>query len=424
MDETIKPIERTIPHKSYRELDENLVKYRFNQLGYYGGYSMEVVKDVAHAASFYFNGFDPSDSLIDIEADPFDLTINGVQFDTKEEFDANLEYHTNVQEFIRNIDFNTYTGETPLAKSVSILYANMEEEKQKQIGEAGEGEEQKMELFDQSKEQMLQRIKRTEKFINQVVEAATTTEAHTINPDEVSPEELIKNIKPVQLEALGRARIIKSRGKLESHKQSYSFEPSLMEEYSQVTSMWSLADRMMPTFNKNLATKSLLVKLPKEEKKQTLVMLIDNSGSMNSTDKVKWVKSLLYDRIDAVKSGNGVLYIAWFVESVDLRNVFKISNREEADAFVKKQFVGNFNGGGTNIEYAIKQIEECFDKGKLGDHDLDIYDPHILIVNDGQDTVNPNYRPKAKVHSFILGMDNKDLKQVVESTGGHYERFL
>jgi hypothetical protein len=205
-----------------------------------------------------------------------------------------------------------------------------------------------------------------------------------------------------------------------------------MESYKQVNQA-SFVERMMPGFDKKFIQKDVLIKdkYVSEVCKQTLVLLIDDSGSMNSEWKIGWVKALVLNRLTAVMKGDATLYICTFEEELD-PNWVKVGTKAQAKDYWKlfDRQVG-FNRGNTDIEKAVTHTIEQIDNGKLIGVDYDDTAtislkkerPQICVINDGQDYIDKDYSPKIITHGFILGRDNIEMKIMCERSGGIYHRI-
>jgi hypothetical protein len=184
-----------------------------------------------------------------------------------------------------------------------------------------------------------------------------------------------------------------------------------------------LAQQMLPDFEQKLISGNLMIPKRKDKLryKQSLFLLIDRSGSMLDVYKQGWVKALLLNRMAAVKEGTAELFIATFEGSID--KVFKIETTEQCLDFFNRYKCEN--GGGTDIEGVLKTVSTMIKNNDIQGHKLtgDL-EPEIIIINDGQDHISPDAKIPAKVHAFILGQDNENLKKVVKAHKGHYERML
>ncbi len=438
-------------HKYYSSPNVIDVEARFNDIGYYEDYDYEFVRDLSNAISHTVNGGIVNDSFTGVD--------------------------TQLEEFVSSLDLSVFSGNSPIAKASSVMAAikakenydknkedgdSVEKEREKaqknfcynsnkamkqfekDCNSEGEGEESDKEGNGKPKEgkgkpkegnrnsnEKCEKIGAGASFGNELTEFIRTNkklfetgEGKEINPNNKTPEVALLNLSPLDIERIEKIALLKSRNKIKSRRQPAERKIQILNDYSDVSKAFPFSSVAMPSFKYKFATKQLPIKKEIPPDRQILICAIDNSGSMSCYEKIEWVRSIIYNRLDAVASGEAELYICWFVRYVDTDSIFKITNKKEAEAFRKLQFYGEFGGGGTDIQNVIEYLSETVSKGVLGNHKLKLVKPEILIINDGQDHVNPNFVPKIKTHAFILGDDNNALKKVVESSDGHYERFL
>lgn len=205
--------------------------------------------------------------------------------------------------------------------------------------------------------------------------------------------------------------------KKELNNDSNVKESKQMNDYSQVTKV-SKTSMMMPDFKQRLAKKELTVKLKVKPiaKKQSLFMLLDDSGSMNSEPKQMHVRAVLLNRLESVIAGKSELRFSLFESQ---RYGFKlVKTLDEAKALFKDISARRPSGGGTHIGRVLQEtINELVKDKTLHGHE-------IMIVNDGDDFVNPEEIDfkGVKIHVVILGTDNPNLKKIAEASGGFYNK--
>ena len=198
-----------------------------------------------------------------------------------------------------------------------------------------------------------------------------------------------------------------------------------MTSYGDITKA-SLSSMAMPDFEEKFISKRLMVneRVSSVSKKQILVFLIDDSGSMNAMTKKSWVKALLMNRVDAVLKGQAVLYINKFVSTYRTSFWMKVSNAAEVEDVLKNfRSYFTFGGGSTNIEGSLRKCIDEIKTGKLGKHNLEGERPQICVMNDGQDEIDTKYKPEIITHGFILGSNCNDMKKMCENSGGIYRSY-
>jgi uncharacterized protein with von Willebrand factor type A (vWA) domain len=228
-----------------------------------------------------------------------------------------------------------------------------------------------------------------------------------------------------QKSLIDKIGIVSKFGKLKSNKISAHFKFPKMKEYGQISQVLNPSDMLMPDFALKLVNRDLIVKEFIPEEKQILFVMIDDSGSMSQTDKMEWVKAILWDRFHAVWSGKAELYITTFIQELSIRSTIKVATRE--DVLKYKNWSPKYDGGSTNVDSALRTFMEALQKGQLGKHVLTGARPQLVIINDGEDNLllkPENTKFNFEINAFILGTDNEEMRALVEGNNGLYKRFL
>lgn len=398
-------VKRTKPHLLYKEPSNEDIDLKFKEINFNGIYSYNLVKDLANAASFKKYNSNVSEALL--------LIKGGLKKDR--------DYHKNIQKFLTTVDFNAFSGNTPLSKAASIVIALSS--KEDGTGTEVDGDNTIPIFSGKSEEDIEKTSVELKEHVKASLEASESIAKYVTNPDNETPEVALCNMTSEQLNVIKNLAILNTKSKITSKKNPDVNKIVQMTNYREVSKMQSLSDMLLPTFKYRLATKQLRIKERINSEKQALILLIDDSGSMSYQPKMVWVKSLILNRLDAVAKGEAELIIAWFVTSIDFDNSVKITTKEQAIAFIKKDFYGLFNAGATNIENAVREACNCVKKNKFGRHPLNGIRPQIVVINDGDDDVNKSYKPEITTHGFILGRDNNDMKSMINNCNGLYEKF-
>lgn len=221
----------------------------------------------------------------------------------------------------------------------------------------------------------------------------------------------------------------------------------------------AFVERMLPQFKLKVAKKDLYVRkrCAFDSMSQNLVVLIDNSGSMSCRFKVEWLAALLFNRIQAIKNDNAEIYISLFVTSIyGFTHINKSMTFDELKDVITEYC--SLNGGTTDIEHSVKLTSSYIQQGYLprvckGEPDIlskysdkeyvttrqpivfnsrkgddkfhEFYElgdarPEILVINDGDDAIDPRYHPPIKMNAFCLGQENEDLENVAVRSSGIY----
>lgn len=182
---------------------------------------------------------------------------------------------------------------------------------------------------------------------------------------------------------------------------------------------------LFPDFNYKLATQTLHVNLPikKEEKKQKIIMLIDDSGSMSDPRKVEWVMALLTDRLKECRKGEAELFVSKFEDSYKQSrfHFFHIHDETSFQDFVTR-FRYSPSGGDTNVGMHIDYLNDQINNHKrLHNLEIDLSEDkvEILVVNDGQDSIKTS-NFSYKTNALCLYQTNEELKKLCLTNKGKY----
>lgn len=407
---------RTKPHKLYHEPTDADIEERFAELGFKQTYAPDLVRDLANAASFLINGEDAANACVDIHSQT--KLVKGT-----EEYEKQMKYHKNIQSFVSKIDFSKFSGNTPLAKAASIV-ATLSDKKGGKPSDSKD--ECSIPIFQKSDEKSLDdEIREMEEKVKCMEQVDDSVMKYVMNPKNKCKEMALLDLNDDQRKLLENMALLLEKKSIKAKKTNPRQIVEQMTEYSQISRIVNMTSMKMPTFGYKLATKQLCIKKAEQSNKQSLFFLIDDSSSMATIDKLRWVKSLMYNRLDAVIKGEAELYVGWFEGNLYEASVVRIRNKEEALEYLKKGHFGNFRGGGTDIQKTIMTTCSLIKKGVINKIEISkLINPQIVIVNDGQDTINPKYKPDITCHAFILGQDSEDMKAMIKNSGGVYERYL
>jgi hypothetical protein len=176
----------------------------------------------------------------------------------------------------------------------------------------------------------------------------------------------------------------------------------------------SKTQMVLPAFDSKLAKKELTIKtkVKPETKKQMLTMLLDDSGSMNCIQKQSYVRAVLMNRLQSVIEGKAKLN--FYLYETNRYGYKEVKDLKDAQELYKSISRKRPSGGGTHIGSVLQEtINEI--------HDIPGYhDPEIIIVNDGDDYVNPSEidLKGVRINVVMLGTTNANLKSIAEASGG------
>lgn len=174
-----------------------------------------------------------------------------------------------------------------------------------------------------------------------------------------------------------------------------------------------------PLFVAKLATKDLFIekRYREVEKQRFPLIFIDISGSMFSPAmKQPLVKAVLTKIFEGVKAGNTRCIVAFFER--DITNVKKVFTAEQADKYLEDYKCPG--GGNTEVNNVILQAHAWIKSGYVKGINLEGLQPEVLIINDGQDSVDPTHKLEFPVHAIMLHRGNPELKQLCLNSGGTF----
>jgi uncharacterized protein with von Willebrand factor type A (vWA) domain len=260
--------------------------------------------------------------------------------------------------------------------------------------------------------------------LEELLESGNKFGGETLGLSDKPMPELLESLTEEQKSVLlGLARLkdvgfkLKGRSKLKRDPEGDSIEIEEMEEFSQVSSL-DILQLVDPTFDLKIPTRNftLPVRYKRAEGKKEYILLIDRSGSMSTDVKMGTVRAMLTLLFEEVRKGEATVYMSTFEEGID--GWQKIETHEEArlayDTFPEPR------GGNTEIGDCIVEAQNEIKQGKLGEFDLTLTEPEIIIVNDGQDNVDPTTPTIAPVSAISIEQANADLETLCVRSGGKF----
>lgn len=178
----------------------------------------------------------------------------------------------------------------------------------------------------------------------------------------------------------------------------------------------SKSSMAMPDFKTKMAKKELIVKKKMSPKtaKQLYTMLLDDSGSMGCVQKQAYVRAVILNRLESVVKGHAEL-VFYFFESTRYgkRNIKTLQDAKDLFEEISTRLP---RGGNTDIGGVLQAtVDEIYNVPGY-------HDPELIIVNDGDDFVDPaSIKSKGvKINVVSLGRENENLKQVAYESGGWF----
>ncbi|MFA6018124.1 MAG: vWA domain-containing protein [Patescibacteria group bacterium] len=357
-----------------------------------------------------------------------------------------MRYHTNVCDFLQTVDLQKFPGGTPLEQAMACL--KLLSKQKGGEGAGGEGGEP-LPIFADS--QRPEGIAESMHETMDMVDSLSDDEKDMIDPDgenhEIESEESDgQKTGEKKLNALKVAEDISEgsdkRVMLDISRQLDQFtklqvrknkkqevDPAGDEvrrrpirnlgELSRVSpTAWATRQENPTYFLYQAVTGQLPIRerVTTIEKKQSIFILVDGSGSMSG--KRHWkATGVVMNRLKAVLAGDAEVFLSVFDTSMG--HVDHAGTPEEARKLVKKFQSKNFSGGGTDIAASIKAAHAFIEK-KIAEGAA-LYRPEIVVLTDDDTSVSSLKRtdiPGTKVHGFAMDVANKSLIDFARSTGG------
>lgn len=433
-------VKRTIPHEKYEEPSRGDVHNCFKEIGFKDPYSYKFVKDVANHFSHQMLGNGSEfESLTNVKD-----SLKRSNFGSEETFESNLKYHERVQEFISKLSSDKFEGKSPIEKAANAVALfteaadkvkgkvteeepDSDAEGDSQPGEGeGKGETSKpLPIFSKNQDTQSKQSELMDDYAEMSKELNDDPiSKYVFDTEGKSKYKALKDLDAENRRILKNLAVIAGKGKIKAKKESPRYKVKPMSRRSQIGNMHSRMEMAGPMFDYKFAKKQLNVRVKPKTGKQMLFLLIDDSGSMCCTLKHEYVNAIIIDRLKAVVAKEATLLIGWFEYNLDVENIVKITNEKEALDFLKNGCFGNFDKSTTDVQRAVETAVQAIKKGHIGDIKITGVKPQIVVMNDGEDFVNPNYTPKIETHAFILGTDNENMSKMVKKSKGTYTRFL
>lgn len=232
----------------------------------------------------------------------------------------------------------------------------------------------------------------------------------------------LAHVKRQNMPSLGKSKV-KTRAQttrstvFEEGEPPVKFRRTVMQRPSDIRYLTTEALAMEDDqFFQAYLEKKLPIDLPVRtvKNKQTIMVLVDRSGSMGTFTKMIALVHILNELLEEVLAGNTRLMFAYFTH--DREEFIPIETQKEVEYF-KSHVFADPCGGSTYIGEILKKISDnIIATGRVDTHKVDAR-TEILVINDGEDdvTVLPIKMP---VTAFMLEQKNADLATLTRSTGG------
>lgn len=409
----------TIPHESYITPSSQKILEVAREQEIKGKFGANLTKDMSNMFSHY----DASNSRYGIYGgyrhEKFDPSKALVPFDKLKGSSEQKSQQQKTQDFLKKLPYSKYEGVSPAHKAMRCLSHISSMLGAPPPKDSGGSEESN----DDWLSELISNIENPQEAIDdlernkEMIDNMSDFQKECLSTEDLENFSFSKELF-MQLDILSRLKdmsAIKTKGSVIKHRDNKGKHRvnMRMQEISDVSRVKKV-NMLLPSFAIKLANKEFFIseKIRREDKKQILFYLEDDSGSMSTNQKIAFCNAVLLNRCEAVAKGEAEL--VFYSYEKELYNRQHITTKEEALTFYNHHKKRDRRRGNTDIGGCVlKAIEEI--------KSMDGVYPEIMIVCDGQDLVVKTNTKGVKVHAFIIGQENKGLKDLCVGSGGIYK---
>ena len=339
---------------------------------------------------------------------------------------AELKYHENIQEFLKEVNLENLPGESSLAKAVScikILSKKLKSEK-----ETDSNGDNVIPLFADEKDSKGAAIKLNEsielvkKLDKEDKELLDFFEKEEDNIAAVMKDDILK----IMLQTSSKINELSKLKTKPTNKLKKSFEGDVkvprpiqdFGEFKRINKKELVNNRkalFMRIINKEA---QVLDTYEREFRMPTITILCDDSGSMNSSHKEKKALGIIYNCLKRVMKEECILHFSFF--ETECEKFYSLNKETDIKDFFRNVILKHsFDNGRTDVRNAIAQA--------IAEVDIKGSDNHLIIINDGEDDCSSLSLQELKgvrLHGFILDSSNEDIKRLCAASGGVYKEEI
>lgn len=241
------------------------------------------------------------------------------------------------------------------------------------------------------------------------------------------PEDVIQELNPNMISAIAKIGKVNEMATI-SFQRSVDIEVDEMADKTRIsytgisyedTMEWGemTVDKITDYLDDVIPTTEQYWERPQ---KRVIFVLRDYSGSMCIPEKQGYVLAIFINLFELVYAGDAVIIEAPFTERLGKATV--IETTQQAKEWLQNYTEGD--AGGTDVNRSVHAAHNMIDSGNIKGYKITNKNrPEVLVINDGQDYVDPNNVPKYPTHAITLDADNDDLKQLCIKTRGTYNNI-
>lgn len=339
-----------------------------------------------------------------------------------------VKYHSNIQEFTRNLNFDGIPGVSPLEKSLGLVKLLSS-----QCGGESSGDPKysdNLPIFNQNQQDLAKKINQTfetvsnldqhEKELLDFTNPSGEKGALAMAEDMLSGKEVMLKIKRT-LDKLVKLRTGK-QVKLtpDSNGEEIRYRP--IKDFSEVDRLNSeefIYGKKYLNYRIISGTSTIRERCSRQEKKMLLYILIDCSGSMQSDNAFLKAGGVLMNRLKAVLQGEAEVLFSFFEQELGEEYTASSDSLPDVKNLMNQIKYENFGGGGTAIANCTKEAVERVNKRLANNPNLTR--PELLVVTDGCDNttaLKASDLGGITLHTIIVGGHNEHLLKVARQSGG------
>lgn len=440
---------RTIAPIHYQTPIANEIKGVAKQVGI-NKYSTSLVEDISNifsggvfSSSENVRGFVEENIQLDLKPDSdgdFRCHKNYSKSYTKDineakqsYIEAELKYHQNIQEFIKQLDVNKFKGSSSLEKAlncIKMLSSKIESDS----GSDSNGDNIIPIFQDEDGKGLAQELHEAidlvEKLDREDKELLELSDSDEENVSRLMRDELVKIILEVS-SSMDKFTQIKTKpsSKLKLNPEGDIKQSRAIRDFSEIK---KLAKKELINSKQSLAMKiinheaNVIEKYEREFKIPFVNLICDDSGSMTSNSKNKKAIGIIYNILKRVMREECWLSFSFFEEHC--HRFYLLSVHDDIKEFFNKEIKKHrFNNGGTDVKTCISESLKEFEEICANNPEISSKDRHLIVINDGEDDcsgLNASELKGCKLHGFILDSSNQDIKRVCSATQGVYKERI
>lgn len=338
----------------------------------------------------------------------------------------NPEDHAFARELLTSVDFSSLSGEDlPIDRGVAFAAAIK--------GQGGKQQLQKLQKDNPAEfKKKLQQLNQQVQSIQQMKGGKKGGVAQKVlGLDGPIPEIKLPSLTAEEKRTLEALAIIQRIGGLKAKpiKSAPKFDPNgrnqryrMMEDYNEL-SLIDPTELLLPDGEIRLLNMEFEVpeSIIQDTMKQFAWIHIDRSGSMHSDWKQGYVKAVLLHFFERLGDGSTELFVSTFEKQID-DPITRLRHPDQALEWYKKYHCAG--GSITEVGEVIKEAQRQIQAHKIGKYTIhQDARPEMVVINDGQDDVDPTIPTKGEVHAVVLEAPNEDLETLCKNSGGTYNLF-